>query len=412
MTGRHVETVEVFCDTRLAGSMGIESDPISPLEHVTFTYHPDWIEDGFPLSPDLPLRRGPQRPSLGRELFTAFDDAAPDSWGRKMLFERLRLEAVESGARVDRLTAARGLLMVNDKTRQGALRFRQHGRFLSDWADDATVRDLTELAGSAQRFAETGHVGHRDRLLIGAGSSPGGAQPKAWVQDASGSMLLAKFPKTSDPGDVHLWEMVAIRLQSRAGITVQPSRLLPVEEARNIFLTERFDREGDRRIPYMSMRSALQLTEGEHPSYERLARELQLISAAPREDARELFARAAFGAMVNNIDDHMRNHGLLRRGRGWRLAPSFDVNPSTSGYSDTPLTDRGDLADRDIRDLLEAADSFRLRPQAAVSILRRVAQAISHWPDEARRLGADQETINAQQRAFTGPNADRVHHLA
>ncbi|MEW1980497.1 HipA domain-containing protein [Citricoccus sp. NPDC079358] len=59
--------------------------------------------------------------------------------------------------------------------------------------------------------------------------------------------------------------MVAIRLQSFAGITVQPSRLMPLGEYRNIFLTHRFDRDGDRRIPYMSMRSALQLTDGEHP---------------------------------------------------------------------------------------------------------------------------------------------------
>ncbi|MFB9073123.1 type II toxin-antitoxin system HipA family toxin [Citricoccus parietis] len=221
-------------------------------------------------------------------------------------------------------------------------------------------------------------------------------------------MQLAKFPKTSDPGDVHLWEMVAIRLQSLAGITVQPSRLMPLGEYRNIFLTHRFDRDGDRRIPYMSMRSALQLTDGEHASYEHLARELSLISAAPREDARELFARAAFGAMVNNIDDHMRNHGLLHTGRGWRLAPSFDVNPSVSGYSDTPLTDRGDLVDRDIGDLLEAAGSFRLTPADAVAILRRVAQAVSHWPEEARGLGADHETIDAWKRAFTGPNVDRA----
>ncbi|MEW1980498.1 HipA N-terminal domain-containing protein [Citricoccus sp. NPDC079358] len=123
----HVETVEVFCGTRQAGSMGVESDPVCPLEHVTFTYHPDWLDDGFTLSPDLPLRRGPQRPRLGRELFASFEDAAPDSWGRKLLFERLRLQAVESGTHVPRLTAARGLLMVNDDTRQGALRFRQHG---------------------------------------------------------------------------------------------------------------------------------------------------------------------------------------------------------------------------------------------------------------------------------------------
>lgn len=67
-------------------------------------------------------------------------------------------------------------------------------------------------------------------LLMGAGSSPGGAQPKAWVRDDGGSMLLAKFPKSSDIGNPQLWEMVAIKLQQRAGIRVQESRLMPLTE--------------------------------------------------------------------------------------------------------------------------------------------------------------------------------------
>ena len=108
------------------------------------------------------------------------------------------------------------LLLVNDETRQGALRFRENGQFLSSWGRGAGIRDLRGLAEEARLFAETGQVKEENSLLMGAGSSPGGAQPKAWVRDGDGSMLLAKFPKTSDVGNVQLWELVA--LQQRAGI--------------------------------------------------------------------------------------------------------------------------------------------------------------------------------------------------
>lgn len=45
----------------------------------------------------------------------------------------------------------------------------------------------------------------------------------------------------------------------------------------------------------------------------------------------ELWYRAMLGALVGNTDDHLRNHGFLRRGRGWVLAPCFDMNPTPDG---------------------------------------------------------------------------------
>ena len=46
---------------------------------------------------------------------------------------------------------------------------------------------------------------------------------------------------------------------------------------------------------------------------------------------RELYGRIARTVLINNVDDHWRNHGLLRGRTGWRLAPVFDLSPSRSG---------------------------------------------------------------------------------
>lgn len=124
-----------------------------------------------------------------------------------------------------------------------------------------------------------------------------------------------------------------------------------------------------------------------------------------------MFSRAAFIAMVNNTDDHMRNHGLLRTGNGWRLSPSFDVNPVSSGMSDTPLVPGGSLYDRDVRDLLKYTEVFRLTRDQAIGRLRLVAEAVSHWREDALGLGLEPDLLTAMNRAFEGDNAQRVKSL-
>lgn len=415
MAARNIRRVEVLVNETLAGVMDIETDGLSPREHVSFTYADSWMSaaEAFEVSPELPLRRGPQNPTQGRGLFGSFQDAAPDGWGKRLLFEELRQQALAKGAgRIPPTGEAGYLLLVNDETRQGALRFRENGQFLSSWGRGAGIRDLGVLAEEARLFAETGEVKEENSLLLGAGSSPGGAQPKAWIRDDDGSMLLAKFPKTSDVGNVQLWEMVAIRLQQRAGIRVAESRLMPLSEFSHIFLTRRFDRDGDRRIPYISVRTALQLDTYSHPDYVKIASEVAHISAEPVQDANEMFSRAALIAMVNNTDDHMRNHGLLRTNKGWRLSPSFDVNPVSAGTSETPLTPNGGLFDRDVRDLLDFADAFRLTRDAAIDRLQQVADAVSHWREDALNLGAEPDSLDYMAKAFEGENPKRVASLA
>ena len=38
-------------------------------------------------------------------------------------------------------------------------------------------------------------------------------------------------------------------------------------------------------------------------------------------DLAELWRRIAFSVVVNNTDDHLRNHGFVHESGGWRLSP-------------------------------------------------------------------------------------------
>lgn len=170
MAARTIRRVEVLVNDTLAGVMDIETDGLSSREHLSFTCADSWMSsaEAFEVSPELPLRRGPQSPTQGRELFGAFQDASPDDWGKKLLFEELRQQAIAKGTgRIPPTGEAGYLLLVNDATRQGALRFREKGQFLSSWGRGAGLRDLRVLAQEARLFAETGEVKAENSLDIG-----------------------------------------------------------------------------------------------------------------------------------------------------------------------------------------------------------------------------------------------------
>lgn len=404
---------EVWVDDVQVGDFTVDVRPGFQKPSMTFTYLDDWLaNDGaFPISPDLPLKRGPHTPATHRTTFLAFDDAAPDSWGRGLLEARMRTLSRHTGTRFVAPSEIDLLLAVDDDTRQGALRFRKDGAFLANEHRRASIQELPKLVDAARRFTENGTVDAAVTELIGVGSSPGGAQPKAWVRDPAGEMHLAKFPRTSDVMDVSAWELAAVRMQRRAGIQVQESSIISLAEGQSVFLTQRFDRIGGRRIPYMSFRSAFAVAQHEHPDYATLAAKVAAVSSNPSADAAELFSRAAFIAMTNNIDDHMRNHGLLHRGNGWRLAPSFDVNPARSGRSDTPLTPEDDPGDRDVRLLVERCQDFRLTTSQAVQRIRAVDSALAHWREDAVASGVAPDALDFMATAFEGEHRDRARNV-
>jgi hypothetical protein len=102
----------------------------------TFQYDQVWLANpmGFALDPSLPLTRFTFHTPVGREIFGAISDSAPDKWGR-ILLERYETMTAQSQGRTPRtLQAVDYLLGVNDLARQGALRFTlaRESVFLAD----------------------------------------------------------------------------------------------------------------------------------------------------------------------------------------------------------------------------------------------------------------------------------------
>ncbi len=388
-------------------------------ESATFAYATDYLRDpaAFELDPALPLVDGLQQTPDGKAIFGAFSDCAPDRWGRRLIGRAVRRRAQELSRTEPSLAEIDYLLGARDDMRQGALRFRdpEGEQFLA--AEDEGVPALVALprllASSERVEREEGDDADLQALLKG-GSSLGGARPKAHVIDENGRPAIAKFPKpASDEWDVIRWEAVALRLAELAGIEVPSHRLIEVGK-RPVLILGRFDRRGERRIPYASAMTMLEASDGDSGSYLEIADAIETLSPNASADLAQLWRRVAFSILISNTDDHLRNHGFLRLSTaGWSLSPAFDLNPDPTPGS-RHLNTAIDFHETEARleTLLAVAPEFRLSEEQGEEILEEVGGATSSWRRAAEGLGLTPSAVEAMAPAFEHDEARAVERLA
>ena len=397
--------VEIAGGPVLAGSLW--SHRRGRAESATFAYAPAYLANpsAYALDPTLPPVGGSQQTPLGAALFGALADCAPDRWGRTLLLRREVARARQEGRAPRSLGEVDLLLGVRDDLRQGALRLRRGGGpFLADESSGVpALTDLPSLLDLADR-ADGGTTDLSDlQRLVRAGSSLGGARPKAHVVDAAGRLSIAKLPSaSSDTWDVMAWEKVVLDLARTAGVTVPPSRLLDLA-GRSVLVVERFDRSASRqRIGYVSAMTLLEAGDGDRRSYVDLAEVVEEVSDRVTADLHELWRRIVLTVLVSNSDDHLRNHGFLHVGHGrWRLSPVFDVNPDPSPGPTHLATSIDGSDDRaSLGSALAVADVFRLDGDAAAAVVAQVRSAVGRWRDVAGGHGLTPSAIEAMAPAF------------
>ncbi len=398
-----------------AGDLDMHLNRGGALVGCTFRYAAEYLRDprAYALCPELPLTPGNIPSGSDRPLFGVLADCQPDQWGRTLLFNAERRAARAEGRGFMTLTEVDFLLGVQDETRLGALRFSlDDGKtFMGPpRAEVPDLVDLPSLTDAADAVAQHRETDHDVSLLVAAGTSMGGARPKVTVKDSEGDLWMAKLPESSDRWDVQAWEYLTLRLASDAGIEVPVARLHRIGPARSILLTRRFDRHPDGgRIGFLSADSLTQKAFFEVIDYRTLAETLADHSGRPATDGHDLFRRVAFTLLVRNVDDHMKNHGFLRRADGWSLSPLFDVNPNPFAVVEsTPLRPGGSRIDRDVRALLATADSYGLRHDDARRVLAEVAAATSGWTRIARDMSLPAGEIALMAEAFENPNRDEA----
>lgn len=382
-----------------------------------FAYATEWLENPnfFDLDPQLQPWEGKQFAPPSMQMFGAFADATPQRWGRMLLD---RWEAVSAGLEkrpTRTLDDEAYLLAVEDATRVGALRFcRDEGSFLEESTLPVpTLKDLRSLAdiGLSIDTAEgEQHPEYASRLawLISASAALGGARPKASYLDTSTfvkgatQLWIAKFPAINDDYDVGAGEFLLNQLARKAKIFVPDAKLLRLGGPYSTFCVERFDRLETYRYMYASAMTCLERQDGDDEvSYLDIA---ELITRfVDKEMVRcqleQLFRRVVFNVLTGNRDDHLRNHGFLRKELGWRLSPAFDMNPNPTRKTHAIKID--DISAKpDLARVMATAEVYQLAQTNAAAILDEVASVVSTWRDEAIRLRVSRREIQMMEDAF------------
>ena len=413
-------TLEVCFGQRgdLVGTLWLTTD--GERSFSSFQYAHSWLihPRRFAIAPSIPLSDGRYhfRETEGiphtSALPSPLSDTVPDSWGRRLL---------DANARVNRrgiLNEFNYLISIDDFSRMGALRLRfpKGSHFLSTPDDghpvvppilkiDSLVRDINQFEASNPSRVILAR-------LLDAGTSLGGARPKCSVIDSDGSLSLAKFTSRHDTRPVERMEVLALHLARICGITVPDSRI-EFSGDTAVAVIRRFDRNGKGRIPYLSGQSFLGLASTDGGTYLEFAELLREHAVHPRQSLHELFKRVSYTILVNNTDDHLRNHGLLYKGDDkWDLSPMFDVNPSPqrTGHLKTAIDDsRNPVASVEL--LLENVEFFDLSVDEGRALVRQQAQTIRDtWQPLGISLGLTPEELREYSPAFMHPEIDIALH--
>lgn len=289
----------------------------------------------------------------------------------------------------------------------GGLRFStsKGGAFLSNDKELAIPpwTTLCKLESASLAFEKNDNSMEETWLkqLIAPGSSLGGARPKASVVAPDGSLWIAKFPSKQDEINVGAWGMVVHDLFVMCNLNVPEAKLEKFSKIGSIFLTKRFDREGDRRIHSASAMTLLGKKDGvdvaEGSSYMEIASIIKAESASPQKDLLELWRRIIFSMAVSNTDDYLRNHGFIMVKDGWSLSPLYDVNPSI--YGDTlSLNVDSDNNLIDFNLALSVAKIYGLTDVRASKEIKNVVE--NNWKRLAQQYGLSRSEIEGMTPAF------------
>lgn len=375
-----------------------------------FVYGQSYLSRGDAVSIDpVELKLSGETYETGRlnGVFGALRDAGPDYWGRRV---------IEKHAGVPQLGELDYLLNSADD-RAGALGFGlgqqppAPRRKFNKTLELAKLQEIAEALMREQDVKTEEAAQIQDLMLLG--TSMGGARPKAVVEDDDG-LWIAKFNRPDDRWNNTRVERAMLELAKACGLRVVESRVATVG-AKDVLLVKRFDRtKTDKGYLRSRMISGLTVLRAEEAvemrdrwSYVLMAEEMRRVTQEPEKDAKELFQRMTFNALISNLDDHPRNQALVAKEREWQLSPAYDLTPSpviSREHRDLALEvgDQGRFANA--KNVLSQHARFLLDAEDAKAIVSNMTEQVrASWYDVVRGQGVSEKDAETIKGAFVYP---------
>jgi len=350
-----VKVIEVWMNGAKVGRIALTPDAL-----CAFEYDPTWLESGTSVSPfHLPLRKelfvAKRTPFNGG--FGVFADTLPDGWGSLILDRFLKSKGVDP----TKLTLLQRLALVGSCGR-GALEYRPDYSLLPT----NEIVDLEYLATETQKILTSDYQGESLDKLYQYGGSPGGVRPKIFV-NTGGKEWLVKFRASGDPENIGQIEYDHALLAKKCGIAMPETRLFDGK----YFAVERFDRTPAGKIHTVSAAGLLN-ADYRLPclDYLELLKLCHLLTK-DMEEVYALFKLMVFNVAIKNRDDHAKNFSFQLIGGEWRLAPAYDLLPSSgfNGFHTTTVNNNGEPT---LKDMVVVAEKMGLNRQRAGEIIQEI----------------------------------------
>lgn len=171
-------------------------------------------------------------------------------------------------------------------------------------------------------------------------------------------------------------------LAAKAGIRV--ARTMPIRLTfGHAVAIKRFDRKRSMRMHTLSAYVALRAA-GERSGYPELAQLLRRRGVVEKDaylaHMRELFRRMVFNILIDNTDDHEKNHALLvTDSQQYQLSPAYDVLPSGQALGFQQMRVGEQEADSTLANALSMSRMFSLSQDQALKELRAVVRVVDQW---------------------------------
>lgn len=363
---------------------------------VSLRYAQSWLQTGFPLSEDLPLIDQEFLPTDKATAVGAVDDARPDRWGEQV---------IRFIDKPPRLSLLEFLYFAGDD-RFGALGVSTSAQSYQPRRLGVlpTLAEADQLQEIVRKVLANEPVPQAQKRLLSPGVSFGGARPKALIE-IGGEQWVIKF-SAGDPADAPLIEHAAMTLASKARINAAPTRAVRLTDGHAVAI-RRFDRQAGKRVHSLTAYVALRAA-AERYGYPELAQLLRRRGVIDRDaylaDMRELFRRMLFNILIDNTDDHEKNHALLMTdAQQYALAPAYDVLPSGQGLGFQQMRVGEAEADSTVENALSMSRLFALHANQAVKEVRTVARVVDKWKEHFKSQHVSRRDIELYAEQIDRP---------
>ena len=365
-----------------------EINLVRTTQGVSLRYFESWLQRGFALSEDLPLIDQEFLPVEKNTAAGAIDDARPDRWGERV---------IRVLDKQPRLSLLEYLYFAGDE-RFGALGVSTSAeKYLPRRLGPLPlIEDADRMHELIRKVQANEPVPPAQQRLIAPGVTLGGARPKALLNVADAQWVI-KFAD-GEPTDTPLIEHATMTLAASAGIRV--SQTMPVRlTIGHAVAIKRFDRHQSTRIHSLTAQVALRAA-GERFGYPELAQLLRRRGVIEGDTyiahMRELFRRMVFNILIDNTDDHEKNHALLLTdAHQYALSPAYDVLPSGQALGFQQMRVGEQEADSTLANALSMAQMFELTRNQAIEAVRTVARVVDGWRQHFRACGVTPHDIES-----------------